>query len=118
MKIATWNLQRLEKRTNNLILEKLVEIDVDILILTETNTVIQLDNYNCISTELLPTDFEGIEYKAGEIRVSILTKYNIAARHDTFDKFTTVCTDLETPFGFAYSLRINNWSIRKSPAPF
>ncbi|AZB32122.1 endonuclease/exonuclease/phosphatase family protein [Chryseobacterium balustinum] len=99
MKIATWNLQRLDKRTNNLILEKLVEIDADILILTETNTAIQLDNYNCISTELLPTDFDGIKYKGGEIRVSILTKYNIAARHDTFDKFTTVCTDLETPFG-------------------
>lgn len=99
MKIATWNLQRLQKRKNNLILEKLVENDADILILTETNTAIQLDNYKSISTELLPTDFDGIKYKAGEIRVSILTKYNIAARHDTFDKFTTVCIDLETPFG-------------------
>lgn len=99
MKIAIWNLQRLEKRKNNLILEKLVEIDADILILTETNTAIQVENYNCISTELLPTDFDGIKYKGGEIRVSILTKYNIAARHDTFDKFTTVCTDIETPFG-------------------
>lgn len=99
MKIATWNLQRLEKKKNNLILEKLVEINADILILTETSTLIQLENYNCISTELLPSGFDGIKYKDREVRVSIHTKYNVTTQHRTFDKFTTVCTDLETPFG-------------------
>ncbi len=99
MKIATWNLERLDKRKNQLILDKLVNINADILVLTETNSIIQLDNYTCISTDLLPTDFENIKYNVGENRVSILTKYKATTRHITFDNYTAVCTDLETPFG-------------------
>jgi exonuclease III len=56
MKIATWNLERLIKRKNQLLLDKLVDINADILILTETNSIIQLENYTCISTDLLPTE--------------------------------------------------------------
>lgn len=99
MRIATWNLQRLDKNKNQLIIDKLVEIDADILILTETNTTIQLDNYYSIPTDILPTDFDGIKYKTGEIRVSILTKYKATTQHKTFDNFTSICTDLETPYG-------------------
>lgn len=99
MRIATWNLQRLEKRKNQLILDKLIDIDADILVLTETNAIIQLDNYTCISTDFLPADFDNIRYRNGENRVSILTKYKATTRHKTFDSFTTVCTDIETPFG-------------------
>jgi exonuclease III len=99
MRIATWNLQRLDKRKNQQILEKLTDIDADILVLTETNTVIKLDNYNCVSTDLLPIEFDNIKYLVGENRVSILTKYNTTTRHQTFDNFTSVCTDIETPFG-------------------
>ncbi len=99
MKIATWNLERLEKRKNQQILEKLAEINADILVLTETSSKIQLDNHTCVSTEPLPTNFDGIKYEIGENRVSIWTKHKTTARHETFDKFTTVCTDIETPFG-------------------
>lgn len=99
MRIATWNLQRLEKRKNQLILDKLIDIDADILVLTETNAIIQLDNYTCISTDILPNDFDNIKYRAGENRVSILTKYKPTTQYQTFDSFTTVCTDIETPFG-------------------
>jgi exonuclease III len=99
MRIATWNLQRLDKRKNQLILDKLVDINPDILVLTETNSIIQLDNCTCISTDLLPTDFDDIKYNVGENRVSILTKFKATTRHKTFDSYTTVCTDLETPFG-------------------
>ncbi len=99
MRIATWNLERLIKRKNKLVLNKLVEINADILVLTETNSIIQLDNYTCISTDILPTDFDNIKYVAGENRVSILTRYKATTRHKTFDSFTTVCTDIETPFG-------------------
>jgi hypothetical protein len=66
MRIATWNLQRLEKRKNQLILDKLVDINADILVLTETNSIIQLDNYTCVSTDLLPTNFDDIKYNVGE----------------------------------------------------
>ena len=99
MKIANWNLERLDKRKNQLILDKLVELDADILVLTETNSIIQLDNYTCISTELLPNNFDDVKYKVGENRVSILTKYKATTQHKTFDKYTAVCTDIETPFG-------------------
>jgi len=99
MRIATWNIQRLEKRKNQLILDKLVDINADILVLTETNSIIQPEPYHCISTELLPTNFDQVKYRAGENRVSILTRYKIITRHETFDRFTTVCADIETPFG-------------------
>lgn len=99
MKIATWNLERLEKRKNQLILDKLVDINADILVLTETKSNIQLDNYTCISTDLLPTEFDNTKYNVGENRVSILTKYKTTTQHKTFDSYTTVCTDIETPFG-------------------
>jgi exonuclease III len=85
MKIATWNLERLIKRKTKLVLDKLVDINADILILTETNSIIQLENYTCISTSHLPTNFDNIKYEVGENRVSILTKYNATIRHKTFD---------------------------------
>ncbi len=99
MRIATWNLQRLDKRKNQQIFEKLVDINADILVLTETSSIIQLDNYNCVSTDPLPANFDNIKYDVGENRVSILTKYKSTTQHKTFDSFTTVCTDIETPFG-------------------
>ena len=99
MRIATWNLERLIKRKNQLVLDKLVDINADILILTETNSIIQLENYSCISTDHLPTNFDNIKYEGGENRVSILTKYKAITRYKTFDSFTTLCTDIETPFG-------------------
>jgi exonuclease III len=99
MKIATWNLERLKKRKKQLIIDKLIEIDADILILTETDSSIQLDNYFCVSTELLPLGFDNTNYKVGENRVSILTKYKTTSRHETYDSYTTVCSDIETPWG-------------------
>lgn len=99
MRIATWNLQRLEKRKNQQILDKLADINADILVLTETSSKIHLNNYNCISTDPLPSYFDNQKYDLGENRVSIWTKYKTAIRHQTFDSFTTVCTDIETPFG-------------------
>ena len=99
MRVATWNLDRPKKSKRQLIIDKLIEINADILILTETNSCIQLDNYISISTELLPKSFDNQKYEVGENRVSILTKYKATTRHKTFDSYTTVCSDIETPFG-------------------
>lgn len=99
MRIATWNLERVKKRKRQLIIEKLIEIDADIFILTETDSSIQLDNYICISTELLPFGLDNTNYKVGENRVSILTRFEITNRHETYDSYTTVCCDIETPLG-------------------
>jgi len=99
MKIATWNLERPNKRKRQLIIDKLIEVDADILILTETDSSIQLDNYICISSELLPLGFDNTDYRVGENRVSILTRYETTNRHETYDSYTTVCSDIETPWG-------------------
>lgn len=99
MKIATWNLQRLEKKKNQNILDKLYEIDADILVLTETNSNIQPENYTCLSTDKLPIYFDGISYNHGENRTSILSKYPIKTTHATYDSYTSVCADIVTPFG-------------------
>jgi hypothetical protein len=99
MRIATWNLERLIKKKNHQILEKLNEINADILVLTETSSKIQIENYNFVSTEPLPNFFDNIKYDNGENRVSIFTKYKILTQYKTFDNYTTVCADIETPKG-------------------
>lgn len=98
MKIATWNLERLSKRKNLEISQILNKLDADILILTETGSEIQLENYNCVPSENLPANFEGISYKHGENRVSIWTKFKVVKNYKTFDSYTAVCCDLKTHF--------------------
>ncbi|MDB5227900.1 MAG: Endonuclease/Exonuclease/phosphatase family protein [Bacteroidota bacterium] len=99
MKIAAWNLERLVKNKNHPIIDKISEVNPDILTLTETNSIIYPDNYTCVSTEILPPVYDGIKYKAGENRTSIFTKYKTGIQYKTTDGFTSVCTDIETPFG-------------------
>lgn len=67
--------------------------------MTETNSAIKIQDYVCISTSSLPENFDGVKYKAGENRTSIWTKYKIIEKYKTFDEYTSVCVDLETPFG-------------------
>lgn len=99
MKIATWNIERYDNKNRVKILEKLEEIDADILVLTETSQDISLKNYNQVSTKVLPKNHESILYKANENRVSIYSKYKICNLYETYDEYTTVCTELETPYG-------------------
>ena len=50
MKILTWNLER-PKKANQDILEKLAELDADVLILTETNSAINPgEKYSFVAT--------------------------------------------------------------------
>ena len=59
MKILTWNVQRLEKKENKKILAKLYEFGADIIVLTETSSILNLgENYNCISTETLTENYD------------------------------------------------------------
>jgi endonuclease/exonuclease/phosphatase family metal-dependent hydrolase len=48
-RIATWNLERPRKWSLELAraIQKIDEIDADIIILTETSSLVQLDNYQC-----------------------------------------------------------------------
>ncbi len=99
MKILTWNIER-PKSENQSIIDKLVEIDAEIIILTETNSLIKLGKeYKFVATEILESGFEGIKYKTGENRTTIWTKYRIRSQNETFDNFTSVCAEIETPEG-------------------
>jgi exonuclease III len=103
MKIATWNLERPEtfSRKNESILEKLKEIDADILILTETNKCIDLEpEYAGFSSkELMPS--EVCAYTKGENRTTIWSKkkYRKTREIETCDSSTSVCVGFQTERG-------------------
>ena len=101
MKIITWNLERLKKKSNlSAILEILRGLDADILILTETHSLIDLgEGYTSVCTKSLYAGYDGIPYKEGETRVTIWSKFPVLKSHDTFDEYTSVCADLDTPEG-------------------
>ena len=102
MKIATWNIERpniATKSRNQKILSLLQELDADILILTETNSIIDLgSSYSTFATHPLYLSNEPY-YKEGENRTTIWTKYPAKNHFKTFDTFTSICTYLQTPFG-------------------
>ena len=98
MKIATWNIERPKKtsKKNSMIIDCLQKLDADILILTETNEIIQpAGNYKCFHTTELKESF----YKEGERRTSIYSKYESVGQFDTFRDDTSLCISLRTPFG-------------------
>ena len=78
MKIVTWNVERLQKNKNEEIKSKLYEFGADIIVLTETSSILNLvENYNCVSTETLTENYDNVNYKVGENRTTIWTKYKI-----------------------------------------
>ena len=100
MRIVTWNLERLKKSKNEVILSKLTELNADILILTETDSQINLgEKYSSISTQNLFNGYDGIAYKNTENRTTIWTKYKIEKQQKTYDNSTSVCAEINTPFG-------------------
>ena len=57
MKIATWNIERLQKRKNKEIIQAIKQINADILILTEASDLIDLSNdfpFNSKLKECIP----------------------------------------------------------------
>lgn len=99
MKIATWNIERLKhfKKVDEFhdILNKM---NVDILVLTETDTRIFprfQHQFNTLSLSDLQPDF----YRKTEKRVSVYTNYPCVRRIDTYDNRTAICLELETKYG-------------------
>ena len=98
MKIATWNIERPTSTSKRLpsIIQRLKDVDADILILTETNDTIDLGEvYTTFHTSELKETF----YKAGEKRVSIYSKYKSNEQLKTFREDTSLCVILQTPLG-------------------
>ncbi len=100
MKIATWNVERLQKHRINEVKSILLEIDADILVLTETGSALDLSAYyNHIKSKELPAFLDNVLYKTGENRTTIWTKFSFKNPISTFDEYTSVCTEIETPSG-------------------
>lgn len=98
MKIATWNIERPNKSTkrNQAIINCVAKINADILILTESNEIINFaDKYNYFhSSKLIDT-----YYKDGERRVSIYSKFSLIRKIETFRNDTSICVQFKTPLG-------------------
>ena len=95
-KIATWNVERPKKGTEKtaLVMEKIKEVNADILVLTESAISISL-------TELYPFSVHSLAYERTpeEHWVFIFSKWKITKQIETFDNFRTACAVVETPFG-------------------
>ncbi|HFG0566909.1 TPA: hypothetical protein ACGFUW_002699, partial [Flavobacterium psychrophilum] len=89
MKIVNWNVERLQKNKNEEIKSKLYEFGADIIVLTETSSILNLrEIYNCVATETLTENYDNVNYKVGENRTTIWTKYNFVNHFETFDNYT------------------------------
>lgn len=96
LRIANWNMERPLNNTKKtfLALNKIAEINADILVLTETSNAINLSTLYpyCISTisfERTPT----------EQWVAIWSKFEIKNQIKTFDSHRTVCCTINSSLG-------------------
>ena len=104
MRIATWNIERLNHKRD---IEKILQLceaqNADILVLTETDEQVHPHYKYCFSTPKLseaPSSyFLPAVYKPSENRVSIFTNYPCIKQYDTYDKYTSICVELSTPKG-------------------
>jgi endonuclease/exonuclease/phosphatase family metal-dependent hydrolase len=106
LKIATWNLDRprTSSATRNLrICDALREINADVLILSETHSVIHPgEEYRgCFSSAPLGqyVGRKGEKHEEGESRVTIWSKYESTRTYETSDPLASVCVGIRTSFG-------------------
>ncbi len=93
-RIATWNLDRPRSFTKaSRIKEKLQDIAADILILTETSELIDLQpEYEAVKS----TEFE--RYK-DQPWITIWSRWKVVERIETFNSYRTACCLIDAPFG-------------------
>ncbi len=94
-RIANWNVERPKNGTKktNLVLDKINEINADILVLTETSKAINLEpDYQAVKSN-------NNEKNPDEQWITIWSKWKIIEQILTFDKFRTACALIEAPFG-------------------
>lgn len=101
MKVITWNLERLEKLKPQQAKEILLAYNAEIYVLTETHENMSLgEDYKILSSKSLYSGHDGMkDYKTGECRTQIFSKYNILEQKQTFDEYNTLHLIVETPQG-------------------
>lgn len=100
MKIVTWNVGRPGKRKTAEINHRLTFAAADIVVLTETNADIRPEGkYFSLSSLPLEEVTDGITYKPHELRVSVYSKYPLVKQGATFNCYTAVCLNVQTPHG-------------------
>ena len=113
MRIATWNVERLRHRKSiDKILSAIEGVQADILVLTESDKrIIPKYRYGFHTPKLhnAPSDYRMSGrykdctvtdvYNSTENRVSIYTNYPCVKQYKTYDKYTSLCVELETPAG-------------------
>ena len=100
MRIATWNIERLKHKSDIMLINStLAGLKADILVLTETDNQVDSTNYQfCIETPKL-TEIRPDYYNETENRVTLYTNYEIIRQYETYDKYTSLCVELETEPG-------------------
>ena len=97
LRIATWNLERPKLNgvaKNSRRLEKILEINADLWVLTETSSAIALEGYAGLASGSEPG-----YHSAGENFVTIWSRWPIRCQIPTFDQTFTVCAEIDSPFG-------------------
>ncbi|MFN8237247.1 MAG: hypothetical protein U0T77_03680 [Chitinophagales bacterium] len=96
LKIANWNVERPKPITSktNLVLKKIVDVDADIFILTETSSAIDL-------SDIFPYQATTTSYQRTpkEQWVSVWSKYPIIQQYKTIDSNRTVSVGITTSIG-------------------
>lgn len=99
IKIATWNVERLKhKKDLDKITQALLQVNADILVLTETDSQIKMDYSFSFSSPPL-VEIQPDYYKSTENRITIYSRFPCLAQHRTYDEYTALCVELETPLG-------------------
>jgi len=114
MKIATWNIERLKHKSDVAIINStLAGLKADILVLTETDNQVAANYKFSIQTPKLK-EVQPKFYLESENRIKIYTNYEIIRQHETYDKYTSLCVELETELGtlFVYGTIIGIYGNR------
>jgi hypothetical protein len=100
MIIATWNIERLKHKSDIVLINSILdELKAGILVLTETDKQAAPVNYKfCVQTPKLK-EIKPDYYLESENRITIYTNYEITRQHETYDKYTSLCVELETELG-------------------
>lgn len=75
------------------------KINPDIIFLTETNSSIHFQNFFCHHSLALPEFHDGQVYKSGENRVSKFSRFEIENTIETYDAYTAICCEINSPIG-------------------